>query len=423
MSTAEAAADMFKNHDHAFASRPPSAAAEKLFYGARNISFAPYGDGWRRAKKLAVVHLLSPRRAASFAPARAAEAAALVARVRPAAATGQAVLLRELLYSYTNAVVTRVAAGSGSGGATAERFRKMMADTSVLIAGFQGVDLLPAAVGWVVRRVTGLDRKLDDMAEESDRFLSEIVEGHTEEKAEGEEEDFVDVLLRLRKEGTSGLDLTEDHIKAIVKDVMGAATDTSFVTLEWIMAELVRNPRVMAKLQDEIRRVTDSKPTVVEDDLSKMGYLKAVVKEVLRLHPPAPLLVPRESTTPATVQGYSIPAKTIVFINVWAIGRDPAAWDAPGDFLPERFVGSSVDFRGNDHQLIPFGAGRRMCPGINFALPGLEMALASLLYHFDWELPHGAEAREEIDMSEAPGLTTPPKNPLRLVPRCKTPDR
>lgn len=217
VSTAEAAADMFKNHDHAFASRPPSAAAEKLFYGARNISFAPYGDGWRRAKKLAVVHLLSPRRAASFAPARAAEAAALVARVRPAAATGQAVLLRELLYSYTNAVVTRVAAGSGSGGATAERFRKMMADTSVLIAGFQGVDLLPAAVGWVVRRVTGLDRKLDDMAEESDRFLSEIVEGHTEEKAEGEEEDFVDVLLRLRKEGTSGLDLTEDHIKAIVK--------------------------------------------------------------------------------------------------------------------------------------------------------------------------------------------------------------
>ncbi|KAL5205529.1 hypothetical protein ABZP36_033738 [Zizania latifolia] len=415
VSSAAAAADLFKHHDLAFASRPPNCTAERLFYGDRNISFAPYGDGWRRAKKLAVVHLLSTRRAASSAPARAAEAADLVARARRAAEAGQAVPLRPLLYGYTNGVITRVAAGGS--GETAERWRKMMADTTELLVGFQWVDRLPAAVGWAVRRVTGLDKKLDDMAEESDRLLTEIVTAHDDEKADGDEDDFVDVLLRLRRQDAGGLELTEDHIKAIIKDVMAAATDTSFVTLEWIMAELMRNTRVMAKLQDEIRQVTGAKPTVTED-LSKMDYLKAVVKEVLRLHPPAPLLVPHLSTAPATVQGYDIPARTIAFVNVWAIGRDPAAWEAPAEFRPERFVGTAVDFRGNDHKLIPFGAGRRMCPGISLALLGLEMAVASLLYHFDWELPDGVDA-PALDIAEAPGLTTPPMEPLWLIPKIK----
>uniref|UniRef100_A0A0E0M3R1 Cytochrome P450 n=1 Tax=Oryza punctata TaxID=4537 RepID=A0A0E0M3R1_ORYPU len=422
VSTAAAAADLYKNHDLVFASRPPSYSAEKLFYGGRNMSFAPLGDAWRRTKKLAMAHLLSPRRAASFAaPARAAEAAALVARARRAAEARRAVQLRELMYVYTNGVITRVAA-SGSG-ATAERFRKMMADTSELLAGFQWVDRLPVAAGWAARKLTGLNKKLDDMADESDRFLGEILAAHDDEKAEGEEEDFVDVLLRLRRQGAAAaagsLELAEDNIKAIIKDIMGAATDTSFVTLEWIMTELMRNTRVMSKLQNEIIQVTGSKPTVIEEDLSKMDYLKAVIKEVLRLHPPAPLLVPHHSTAPAAVQGYHIPAKTIAFINVWAIGRDPVAWDTPEEFRPERFIGSTVDFRGNDYKFIPFGAGRRLCPGIILALPGLEMAVASLLYHFDWELPDGVDV-EELDMAEAPGLTTPPMNPVWLIPRCRT---
>uniref|UniRef100_A0A0E0EU47 Cytochrome P450 n=1 Tax=Oryza meridionalis TaxID=40149 RepID=A0A0E0EU47_9ORYZ len=378
VSTAAAAADLYRGHDLAFASRPPSHSAERLFYGGRNMSFAPLGDAWRRTKKLAVAHLLSPRRAASLAaPARAAEAAALVARARRAAEAARAVQLRELLYVYTNGVITRVAAGGS--GATAERFRRMMADTSELLAGFQWVDRLPVAAGWAARKLTGLSKKLDDMAEESDRFLGEILAAHDDEKAEGEEEDFVDVLLRLRRQGAAGgLALAEDNVKAIIKDIMGAATDTSFMTLEWIMTELIRNTRVMSKLQNEIIQVTGSKPTVTEDDLTKLEYLKAVIKEILRLHPPALLLIPHHSTALATVQGYHIPAKTIAFINVWAIGRDPAAWDTPEEFKPERFMGSAMNYK-----FIPFGAGRRLCPGIILTLPGLEMAIASLLYHFD----------------------------------------
>jgi len=213
--------------------------------------------------------------------------------------------------------------------------------------------------------------------------------------------------------------------------MIAAATETSSQTLEWAMAELVANPRVMAKLQDEIARVaTADQPAIAEPDLNRLEYLKAVFKEVLRLHAPAPLLVPHESTTPAVVQGYEIPAKTAIFINAWAIGRDPAAWDAPEEFRPERFLpaagggggrlqAQAVDLRGTDYQLLPFGTGRRICPGINFALPALELALASLLRHFDWELPGGGARPAELDMVEAPGLSTPPRAPLVLVPKWK----
>ncbi|CAL5082509.1 unnamed protein product [Urochloa decumbens] len=428
VSTAAAAEDLFRNHDLAFASRPRSVGGERLMYGCSNVSFAPYGESWRRGKKVAVVHLLSPRRVEAFAPVRAAEVAALVARARRAAVAGEALELRELLYGYANAVVTRAAAGAA--GATAEKMKQLMGNSAALVAGFQPEDVLPDAPARFVRWATGINKRIDDMAEAWDEFLSEILAAHMEKGTNGgaveDGEDFMDVLLRLREEGTVGLELTDDRIKATVEDMIAAGTETTSQTLEWAMAELVANPRVMAKLQDEIARVSTAggdHPTVAESDLSKMGYLKAVFKEVLRLHAPAPLLVPHESTTPAVVQGYEIPAKTALFVNAWAIGRDPAAWDAPEEFRPERFLGgggaAAVDFRGTDYQFIPFGAGRRICPGINFALPVLELALASLVHHFDWELPGGMRPAD-LDMGEEPGLTTPRRVPLVLLPKCKT---
>uniref|UniRef100_A0ACD5XUK0 Uncharacterized protein n=1 Tax=Avena sativa TaxID=4498 RepID=A0ACD5XUK0_AVESA len=419
VSTAAAAADLYKNHDLAFASRVPSAAVDKLTYGCNSISFAPYGEAWRRSKKMAVVHLLSPRRADSFAPVRAAEAAALVAGIHRAAGDG-AVQLRGLLYEYSNAVVTR--AVTGAAGATAERIKRLLGNTAAFMSGLQAEDVMPDVAAKVVRWATGFEKKLDGEVEAWDEFLSEIVAEHMEKKGDGGpgEEDFLDVLLRLREEGAAGFELTDDRIKSIVKDMIAAGTETSSVTLEWAMAELVGNPRAMAKLQDEIARVTGDNPTIEEDDLNNTEYLKAVLKEALRLHPPAPLLVPHESTASAVVQGYEIPPKTALFINAWAIGRDPAAWgDAAEEFQPERFLGdgsaADVDMRGNDYQLLPFGAGRRLCPGISFAMPALEVALASLVRHFDWELPAGTR----LEMGEAPGLTTPPLAPLCLVPKCR----
>lgn len=181
------------------------------------------------------------------------------------------------------------------------------------------------------------------------------------------------------------------------------------------MAELVRSPDKMNRAQKEIRRIVDEQNTVKvrEEDMNQMSYLRAVIKEVMRLHPPAPLLMPRESMEETTIQGYTIPAKTRVIINGWALGRDPELWKMADEFQPERFSSGEVDFKGHDFHYIPFGSGRRICPGIAFAMSSFELLLANLLYWFDWKLP-GGKRPQELDMAEEHGLTVCMKNQLFL---------
>ena len=192
------------------------------------------------------------------------------------------------------------------------------------------------------------------------------------------------------------------------------ASDTTSTTLEWLMAELMKNPIVMNKAQEEVRRVVGKKTNIDMNDIDKMSYLKCVIKENLRLHPPVPLLIPRETASDVEIGGYHIPAKTKVLINAWAIQRDTRSWDRPEEFIPERFENSNVDFKGQDFQFIPFGIGRRGCPGIAFALASTEYAIANLLYWFDWKLPGGDGV--ELDMSEVNAITVPKKLPLHLLP-------
>ena len=181
------------------------------------------------------------------------------------------------------------------------------------------------------------------------------------------------------------------------------------------MSELMRNPKVMEKAQAEVREVLRGQAPMEEKDIHELNYLKLVIKETLRLHTPAPL-VSRECRERCEIDGYEIPAKTRVIINAWAIGRDPNSWENANEFSPERFVNNPIDFKGRDFQFIPFGAGRRGCPGLSFAITSLEVALANLLYWFDWELPQGVK-EEDLDMSEALGLTVHRKLPLYLVPK------
>ena len=199
--------------------------------------------------------------------------------------------------------------------------------------------------------------------------------------------------------------------------MFASGTGTLVSALCWGMSELMRNKRVMSKLQGEIQQAFHGKATVTEADLqeSSLPYLKLVIKETLRLHPPAPLLVPRESIEACEVEGYTIPARSRVVVNVWAIGGGPKCWDDADEFKPERFEGSMVDFNGSNYEFLPFSAGRRMCPGIAYELPIMEIVLVQLLYHFDWSLPEGVS---ELDMAEAHGLGVRRKSPLLL---CATP--
>jgi cytochrome P450 len=195
-------------------------------------------------------------------------------------------------------------------------------------------------------------------------------------------------------------------------------TDTTSTTMQWAMAELVKNPSIMKKAQEEVRRVVGEKSKVDEADIDQMDYLKCIVKETLRLH--APLMITRGSSAIAKLEGYDIPPKTIILINAWAIQRDPKLWDRADEFLPERFVNNPIDFKGQHDQFIPFGMGRRGCPGKSFAITEAEYVLANLLYWFDWELPDGAN-REDLDMSEVYRVVICKKVPLLLVPLLHSP--
>ncbi len=205
-----------------------------------------------------------------------------------------------------------------------------------------------------------------------------------------------------------------------VQDMLVGGSETAATTLHWIMAELVRNPKVMQKAQDEIRRELIGHRKVTEDTLCRLNYMHMVIKEALRLHPPGSLLLPRECRRTCQVLGYDIPKGATVFVNVSAIGRDPKYWDEAEEFIPERFEHSDVDFKGTHFEYTPFGAGRRMCPGMAFGLANVELTLASLLYHFNWELPSGIHA-ENLDMTEEMRFTTRRLHDLVLIPVVHVP--
>jgi len=200
---------------------------------------------------------------------------------------------------------------------------------------------------------------------------------------------------------------------ATSQDIFGAGGETSSSTIDWAMAEMIRNPRIMKKAQDEVREVFKIKGRVDENCISELHYLKSIVKETLRLHPPTPLLLPRECVQACEINGYHIPMKSKVTINAWAIARDPKYWTEPEKFYPERFIDSAIDYKGSNFEYIPFGAGRRICPGSTFGLRNIEMALAMLLYHFDWKLPSGIKS-EELDMTDEFGATMRRKDDLLL---------
>jgi cytochrome P450 len=202
--------------------------------------------------------------------------------------------------------------------------------------------------------------------------------------------------------------------------MFGAGSETSSGVVLWGMSQIIKNPKIMEEAQAEIRRVFDKKGNVDETELHQLIYLKSIIKETLRLHPTVPLLLPRECRERCRINGYDIPAKTRVAINVWAIGRDQKYWVEAESFKPERFINNPIDFKGTDFEYLPFGAGRRMCPGITFGLPNIELPLAQLLYHFHWKLPNEMK-NEDLDMTESFGITLRRKNDLCLIPFTRCP--
>ncbi|KAF0912532.1 hypothetical protein E2562_014111 [Oryza meyeriana var. granulata] len=304
------------------------------------------------------------------------------------------------------------------------RFQHVLDDAMDMMASFSAEDFFPNAAGRLVDRLTGLVARRERVFEQLDAFFETVIEQHldssrTSSTPDGGGGNLVDVLIGLWKQGKQYGDLrfSREHVKAIIFDAFLGGIYTSSVTILWAMAELIRAPRVMRKVQGEIRAVVGDGDggRVQPDDLPRLKYLKMVVKETLRLHPPATLLLPRETMRHVKIGGYDVPAKTRVLVNAWAIGREPARWDEPEVFDPDRFEHKDVEFNGAHMELVPFGAGRRICPGLAMGAATVEFTLANLLHCFDWALPEGMAA-EEVSMEEAGGLVIHRKTPLVLVP-------
>ncbi|CAI0413878.1 unnamed protein product [Linum tenue] len=417
ISSAEAAKEVLKTHDAPLASRPFILAANIFYYGGKGISFTPYGEYWKLMRKIATAELLSNKRVLSYRSIREEELSAnLVRRIADSSTNQQTpttINFAEVLFPAMNRVIARSAFGVVRD--NTKSFMGLVSGGSDLLSGLDLSDLYPSVK--FLPALTGFRAKVTRLHHQADALIKEIVDEHKGKEKEAAADDLVDVLLDLQENCTDDMEssLTDDHIKAVITELFLAASGTLSATMEWTMSELMKNPRVLQKAQEEVRGAIGGKGKVEEHGLDDLKYMNAVIKEALRMHPAGPLLVPRESIEDVVISGYMVPTGTKVMVNVWAIGRDPSYWADPDTFYPERFLDCSMDFKGRDFEFIPFGAGRRMCSGMYFGMAIVQLALANLLYHFDWKLPDGMKP-EELDMSERFGITLRRNSPLCLIP-------
>ncbi|KAL4583674.1 hypothetical protein LXL04_008256 [Taraxacum kok-saghyz] len=416
ISSAEAAREIMKTQDLNFATRPDVRRWHQILYDQKEVSVAPYGEEWRQFKSIMVLHFLSKSKVEAYRKVREEETAIAVEKIEKSCDLQEAVNLSEMFSKLTNDVVCRVTFGKKySEGENERKFNKMLKEYFDVLSELNFEDMIPWL--WWVDRLRGTAARVEKVAKDVDEFLDGLVEERLRKHSTGGgggdvdgREDFLDILIKIQKEGVNSL-LDRDAMKGLLLDVYTAGVDTTTTVLEWVFAELLKHPKNFKKLQEEVRTVLQDKKQITQQDLDNMKYLKAVIKETLRLHPPAPTLIPRVSREDAKVMGYDVKKGTRVIINGWAIQRDPKVWDEPDEFQPERFLNNSIDYKGQDFDLIPFGAGRRGCPGMAFALAIDEQVLATLLHKFDWELPNGGK-EEDLDMEEEPGITVHKKIPL-----------
>uniref|UniRef100_A0A0E0NF81 Cytochrome P450 n=1 Tax=Oryza rufipogon TaxID=4529 RepID=A0A0E0NF81_ORYRU len=389
-SSVDMARYFLRANDLAFLDRPRTAAGRYTVYNYAGVLWSHYGEYWRQARRLWVTELLSARRLASTEHVRAEEVRAMLRGLSRRAGAGTAVVLKEHMLMVTLNVISRM--------------------------GYIGR----------MKRLGGM----------FDRFLEHILDEHVERRRrEGDgfaARDMVDLLLQFADDPSLKVPIQRDGVKAFILELITGSTDTTSVSVEWAMSEVLRNPSVLARATDELDRVVGRRRLVAEGDIPNLPYLDAVVKESMRLHPVVPLLVPRVSREDAfsvSVAGaaasYDIPAGTRVLVNVWAIGRDPAVWgDDAEEFRPERFAAGGerggVDVKGQDFELLPFGSGRRMCPGFGLGLKMVQLTLANLLHGFAWRLPGGAAA-EELSMEEKFGISVSRLVQLKAIPEPKLP--
>ncbi|GLJ48358.1 hypothetical protein SUGI_1020900 [Cryptomeria japonica] len=414
---------ILKTHDQNFGTRPLLNFGKNVMYGSASLAFSAHGAYWKQIRKVVTSQLLGPKTLDSFKFMRAEEMRAMVDRVMDhcnGSAACSPLNVSELAFDVTMCMSCRMILGKSysdqelSNNGSFQFNLSELAHEFFRLAGASDIGEFIPWLRWL--DVQGLIRRQKNLHKTFDAFMEKILEEHLQAKGGDEpNRDFTDELVELMLEKK----FTRGEVKANMLEMLVAVIDTSSVTVEWAMSEMLSNhPSIMKKVQDEVERVVGKKNKYVQEtDLDELEFLRAVVKETLRLHPPLPLLLPREAIEDCQIDGYHIPRGCLVTVNAWAVSRDHNAWGNDAQvFRPERFIEMErdVDVRGQHFEILPFGAGRRMCPGMALGFKAVQLILANLLHCFNWSLPHGMTA-SDLDMGEEFGLSTPKAVPLCAI--------
>ncbi|CDY52338.1 BnaA09g38870D [Brassica napus] len=416
ISSPEAAKEVLKTHDHVLCYRISTDPVRATGHHERSFAWLPPFARWRFLRKITTQQLFSTRSLDATKDLRMSKVQELMSFVDTCSQSSEAVNIGRASFITSLNIISNalfsINLANFNDTETTDDFQNVVLRMMEIAGTSNMADFFPF-LGFLDLQGTKKEARL--CMNKLFRVFQRFIDTKRSLKASrNKDNDMLSSLLDISQEKESELD--DDGIKHLLLDLFLAGTDTSSSTVEWAMAELLRNPKMMVKAQEEIRQMIGGNDAVRELDIFKLPYLQAVVKETLRLHPPSPFLIPRTSESDdVRIFEFIIPKNTQVLVSLWAIGRDPNVWENPTQFKPERFLGREIDVKGNDFELIPFGAGRRICPGLPLDFRIVHLVLASLLYGFDWEYQNGI-LPENVDMSEAFGVTLHKAEPLCAVP-------
>ncbi|KAM5564764.1 cytochrome P450 CYP82D47-like [Rosa sericea] len=433
------AKECLTTNDRVFANRPKLLVSEVMGYNYAMFGFSPYGPYWRQMRKVATLELLSNHRLENLRHVRESEVKACTKNIydlwkQNKSSDHVLVDMKRWFVNVTMNTMFRMVVGkrflleasSERAKEENERCRKALREFFRLAGEFVMADAVPF-LRWF--DLGGHEKAMKKTAKELDHVLERWLEEHKLKRSTNststshEPDDFMDMMLSVLDDSIlefRGYTTADTINKATCLALILGGTDTTTVTLTWALSLLVNNPSILKKAQNELDTKVGRNRQVNESDVKNLIYLQAIIKETLRLYPAVPLLAPHESTEDCTVGNYHVPAKTRLIVNIWKLHRDPNVWRLdPCIFQPERFLTSHEDFdvRGQNFELIPFGSGRRICPGISLALQVIELTLAHLLHGFEITAP----SDEPVDMSETVGLTNMKATPLEVLLRPRLP--
>ncbi|KAK9049335.1 hypothetical protein SSX86_031696 [Deinandra increscens subsp. villosa] len=413
ISSATAAKEVLQKQDLAFCTRHIPDVLHAQDFCDYATSFIPVGTQWRTLRKIFYSNLSSNKALDANQLLRSEKVKELVAFCRKASVSNDSVdigraTFRTTLNVLSNAIISKDLTDPCED--SGKEFKELVGKIMIEAGKPNLVDCFP-----VLRKIDpqGIRRRMNGHFEKILGVFEELIQERLGIGSELKKDDVLDLCLKINQDNPH--ELTRSHIKALFVDMLVAGTDTTSSTVEWAMTELLRNPHLMAKAKEELENVIGIGKIAKEDDVLRLPYLSCIVKETLRLHPPIPLLLPRKTIDEVKLNEYTIPKGTQVLVNTWAIGRDPFIWEDSEVFKPERFLASSVDVRGQDFELIPFGGGRRICPGMPVALRMIPLMLASLLNNFNWNIDTKIQP-SDLDLTERFGITIQKANPLYVVP-------